>query len=166
MTRALSDADFATSPEERGFEDYHVGAVYEFGHLTMDQDRLLEFAREFDPQPMHADPVFADAGPYAGLIASGWHTGAILLRLYVDHYLPHGAASLGSPGMDELRWPAPVRPGDLLRLRVEIVETKRSRSKPDRGLVIAKTELLNQNDKIVFSASIMNLIMMRDPSAG
>jgi acyl dehydratase len=115
-TRTLSAADFAVPIGDRYFEDYQAGAVYEYGYATVDEAELLAFARRFDPQPIHADAQSAAAGPFGGLIASGWHTGAIFMRLFADHYLSR-VASLASPGIDELRWPAPVRPGDTLRLR-------------------------------------------------
>jgi len=160
-TRTLSAEDFTTAIGARYFEDYQAGAVYEYGYATVDQEELLAFARRFDPQPIHADAAFAAAGPFGGLIASGWHTSAILMRLFADHYLSR-VASLASPGIDELRWPAPVRPGDTLRLRTTIAETRRSRSKPDRGLVFTHAELLNQDDRCVLSLTAMNLLRLRD----
>jgi acyl dehydratase len=108
------------------------------------------------------DTRFAAGGPFGGLIASGWHTAAIAMRLIVGHYLSQ-VASLASPGIDELRWPTPVRPGDSLRLRATTVETRRSRSKPDRGLVRTRAELLNQHDQTVLSLLAMNLIRLRNP---
>ena len=108
------------------------------------------------------DARFADGGPFGGLIASGWHTAGIAMRLIVDHYLSR-VASLASPGVDELRWPTPVRPGDSLRLRTTILDTRRSRSKPDRGLVRTRAELLNQDDQIVLSLLAMNLFRLRNP---
>ncbi len=108
------------------------------------------------------DAEFARSGPFGGLIASGWHTAAIAMRMIVDHYVSK-VASLASPGVDELRWPTPVRPGDLLRVRTTIVETRRSRSKPDRGLVRTRAELLNQQDQTVLSLLAMNLIRLRNP---
>ena len=115
-TRTLSTSDFRVPREDRYFEDYLPGAVYEYGYLTVTEAEILEFARRFDPQPIHIDPEFAAAGPFGGLIASGWHTASMMMRLFADHYLSR-VASLASPGIDELRWPAPVRPGDQLRLR-------------------------------------------------
>ena len=134
-TKTLSADDFAVPIDDRYFEDYVQGAVYEYGYITVTEAEILDFARAFDPQPIHVDPEFAAAGPFHGLIASGWHTAGILMRMFADHCLSK-VASLASPGIDELRWPAPVRPGDSLRLRCTFVETRRSRSKPDRGLVI------------------------------
>ena len=163
-TRTLSEADFAVPVTDRYFEDYQAGAVYEYGHATVDGDELVAFARRFDPQPIHVDTGFAAAGPFGGLIASGWHTGGIFMRLFADHYLSK-AAGLASPGIDELRWPAPVRPGDALRLRTTTTETRRSRSKPDRGLVFTHAELLNADDSVVLSLKAMNLLRLRDRRA-
>jgi acyl dehydratase len=161
-TRTLSD-DFAAPIDDRYFEDYVPGAVYEYGYVTVTEADILDFARQFDPQPMHVDPEFAAQGPFHGLIASGWHTAGIMMRMFVDHYLSR-VASLASPGLDELRWPAPVRPGDSLRLRATVVEARRSRSKPDRGLVRTQSELINQNDEIVLRVTAMNIIGARTPA--
>jgi acyl dehydratase len=167
-TRTLSDDDFTVSIEDRYFEDYSEGAVYEYGHVTVTEAEILNFARAFDPQPIHVDPEFAAEGPFHGLIASGWHTGALMMRLFADHYLSR-VASLASPGIDELRWPAPLRPGDSVRIRVTTVETRRSRSKPDRGLVRSQVELITQNDETVLTLTAMNLLRARgvdEASAG
>lgn len=164
VSRTLSEADFAVPAAERYFEDYRPGAVYEYGYVTVSEADIIAFAEQFDPQPMHVDPASAAGGPFGSLIASGWHTGGILMRLYVRHYLP-GPASLASPGLDELRWPVPVRPGDTLRLRVAVAEARRSGSKPDRGLVRTRAELLNQRDETALSLIAMNLFRLRDPGA-
>lgn len=164
-TRTLSDTDFATTIGDRYFEDYTVGAVYEYGHITVTEAQIVEFARRFDPQPIHTDPRFAATGPFGGLIASGWHTAGILMRLVADHYLSR-VASLASPGVDELRWPAPVRPGDALRLRATTLQARPSRSKPDRGIVHTKAELLNQDDQVVLQLVAMNLILRRPAHDG
>jgi acyl dehydratase len=161
-TQRLSSGDFAVGVADRYFEDYTVGAVYEYGHATVSEADIVAFAERFDPQPIHVDAQFAASGPFGGLIASGWHTAGIAMRMIVDHYLPR-AASLASPGIDELRWPMPVRPGDSLRLRTTIVEARQSRSKPDRGLVRTHAELINQDDKTVLSLIAMNLILLRNP---
>jgi acyl dehydratase len=162
-TRTLSEHDFAVPIDDRYFEDYSPGAVYEYGYITVSEAEILGFARAFDPQPIHVDPAFATEGPFRGLIASGWHTGAIMMRLFADHYLSR-VASLASPGIDELRWPAPLRPGDSVRLRVTVVEARRSRSKPDRGLVRTKAELINQNDRVVLQLTAMNILRARTPA--
>jgi acyl dehydratase len=161
-TRTLSEADFAVDIADRYFEDYAVGAVYEYGYISVSEAEIIAFAERFDPQPIHIDAQFAGRGPFGGLIASGWHTAGIAMRLVVIHYLSR-VASLASPGVDELRWPAPVRPGDSLRLRTTILEARRSRSKPDRGLVRTRAELLNQHDQTVLSLVAMNLLRLRNP---
>jgi acyl dehydratase len=147
-------------PAQRYFEDYHVGMVDEFGDIAVTAQEIVEFARRYDPQSMHVDPVAAAQGPFGGLIASGWHTAAMVMRLFVEHYLSK-VATLPSPGVDELRWVRPVRPGDTLRVRVTVTETKRSRSKPDRGLVRGLVEVLNQNGELVMSNKPMNLMRCR-----
>jgi acyl dehydratase len=159
MLAGMTDA-FAAPIEDRWFEDYQPGAVYEFGYATLTADELVDFATRFDPQPMHVDPVYAAAGPFGGLIASGWHTAGLTMRLLADNYLSK-VASLASPGVDELRWPHPVRPGDVLRLRVEVVEARESRSKPDRGVLRTKAELLNQDDVVVLSLVAVNMVAKR-----
>ena len=106
-----------------------AGAVTEFGPIAVDEAEVIAFARRFDPQPIHTDPAAAAAGPFGGLIASGWHTASLVMRVLVEHYLAR-RASLASPGIDELRWLQPVRPGDVLRVRTTVLEARRSRSKP------------------------------------
>lgn len=151
---------FTTPIDDRWFEDYETGAVYEFGDVTVPEDEILEFARQYDPQPIHTDPAFAAAGPFHGLIASGWHTSSVFMRLFAEHFLSR-VASLASPGVDELRWPSPVRPGDRLRLRVRVLETRPSRSRPDRGIVRTRAQLLNQDDQIVLTLIAINLLQRR-----
>jgi acyl dehydratase len=142
------------------FEDFVEGTTYEFGKVRITQEEILDFARRFDPQPFHTDPEAAKGSVYGGLIASGWHTASLMMRLFVDHYLSP-ASSLGSPGVDEMRWLLPVRPGDVLSTRVTVVETRRSRSKPDRGLVRSFVEVLNQEGDVVMSMKGMNLFRCR-----
>ena len=161
-TRTLSDSNFAVGIDDRYFEDYVAGVVYEYGYTSVSEADIVAFAERFDPQPIHTDAQFADSGPFGGLIASGWHTASLAMRLVVDHYVSR-VASLASPGVDELRWPTPVRPGDSLRLRATVLETRRSLSKPDRGLVRTRAELLNQDDQAVLSLVAMNLIRLRNP---
>jgi acyl dehydratase len=159
-TRTLGEHDFAVPIGDRYLEDYLPGAVYEYGYIEVTEAEILDFARKFDPQPIHVDPAFAASGPFGGLIASGWHTAGIMMRLLADHYLSR-VASLASPGIDELRWPAPLRPGDSVRLRTTIVEARLSRSKPDRGLVRTRGQLINQDDADVLRLEAMNLIARR-----
>jgi acyl dehydratase len=149
--------------EQRWFEDYRPGLVLAFGSIRVEEAEVIEFARRYDPQPFHIDADAAAKGAYGGLIASGWHTGSLMMRLLVEHYLSP-ASSLGSPGLDELRWLAPVRPGDVLSVRVTILETRRSRSKPDRGLVRSRIEVLNQRREVVMSMLALNLTRCRDRS--
>ena len=159
-TRALGGVDFGADIGERWFEDYVAGAVYEYGYLEVSEEEILGFARRFDPQPIHVDPEFAAGGPYGGLIGSGWHSAGLAMRLLADHYLSR-VASLGSPGVDELRWQVPLRPGDTVRLRTTIVETRPSRSKPDRGIVITDAELINQHDGRPITFRAANLLLRR-----
>jgi len=158
----MSTAQFAVPRDDRYFEDYHPGSVYEFGAIDVSEEEVLEFARRFDPQYFHTDPARAAGGPFGGLIASGWHTASLMMRLYADHYVST-VASLGSPGIDELRWTRPVRPGDRLSIRATILEAKRSRSKPDRGLVSSFIEVFNQKREVVMSIRVMNLMLCRSP---
>ncbi len=153
---------FPTPPSDRWFEHYPPGAVFEFGSVTITEQAILDFARQYDPQQMHVDPQWAAQGPFGEVIASGWHTVAVMMRLFVDHYLPSGG--LAAPGIDELRWPRPVRPGDTLRVRVTVLEARRSRSKPDRGLVRSQVEVLNQHDEPVLTMQPINLVRCRPKS--
>jgi acyl dehydratase len=154
---------FTVPAEQRYFEDYVAGSVHEFGSVTVEQDDVIAFARRFDPQVFHVDPEAAQGTIYGGLIASGWHTAGLMMRLFVDHYLSK-VASLGSPGGDELRWNKPVRPGDELTIRVTVQETKRSRSKPDRGIVHSFIEVMNQNREVVMSMKAVNFFFCRQKS--
>ena len=142
------------------FEDYVAGDVFEYGSIALSEDDIVEFARRYDPQYLHVDAQAAGDGPFGGLIASGWHTNAVIMRLFVDNYLP-GTASLASPGIDELRWLRPVRPGDTLRIRVRVVETRTSKTKPDRGVVKSYIEALNGRDEIVVTMLGTNFIARR-----
>jgi len=145
------------------FDDYALGSTYECGSVSIDQASIIAFAKEFDPQPFHVDPVAAAAGPYGGLIASGWHTAALVMRLLVDNYLA-AESSLGSAGLDELRWPHPVRPGDTLRVRATVVESRRSLSKPDRGILKTMVEATNSGGATVMRATAINFILVRPDS--
>ena len=145
------------------FDDYALGSTYECGSVSIDQASMIAFAKEFDPQPFHVDPVAAVAGPYGGLIASGWHTAALVMRLLVENYLA-AESSLGSAGLDELRWPHPVRPGDTLRVRATVVESRRSLSKPDRGIVKTMVEAANSDGATVMRATAINFVLVRPDS--
>jgi acyl dehydratase len=151
---------FASQPDDRYFEDYTPGNVYEFGTITVTEPEIIEFASRFDPQYFHIHPQKALRSRFGGIIASGWHTAGLAMRLYVDHFLSH-VASLASPGVDEVRWPNPVRPGDTLKVRVTILEARPSRSKQDRGIVRAKIEAINQKDELVLSMVGISIIGRR-----
>lgn len=151
---------FDREVHERYFEDYEPGSVHEYGEIEVEAGDIIDFANRFDPQFFHVDPIAAEQGPFQGLIASGWHTAGMMMSLFVDHYLSH-VASLGASGVDELRWPRPVRPGDTLRLRATVIDAVASKSKPDRGVVRTRAELINQNGELVFSAVVPNILLRR-----
>ncbi len=153
-------ANFAVPVTQRYFEDYVTGTTFEYGEISLRADEIIEFAKRFDPQPIHIDPEAAERGPFAGLIASGWHTAGVMMRLLADHYISH-VASMASPGVDEIRWLKPVRPGDTLSIRVTVLETKRSRSKPDRGVVQSLVEVMNQNKEVVMTLKPMSIVKCR-----
>jgi acyl dehydratase len=163
-TRTLTEHDFATPVDDRYYEDYAPGAVYEYGYLEVTEAEIVAFARAFDPQPIHIDPGFAASGPFGGLIASGWHTAGIFTRLYVAHFVSR-PASLASPGVDELRWPVPLRPGDSVRIRTTISQARRSQSRPDRGIVTTHGQLINQHDQDVLRLDLVNIFACRPASA-
>jgi acyl dehydratase len=144
------------------WEDFKVGAVDELAGPTLTEESIIEFASKYDPQYFHTDPEAAKASMFGGLIASGWHTVSLCMRLICDAYLSH-AASLGSPGVNEVRWLKPVRPGDTLALRMTVVETKPSSSKPDRGTVLHRWEILNQNKEIVMRMEGYGMFSRRNP---
>ncbi len=154
---------FSTPSTDRYFEDYTVGATYVCGSFSLSQEAIIAFASQYDPQMMHVDPDLAANGPFGGIIASGWHTIAAAMRLTVDNFLPHNG--LAAPGIDELRWPRPVRPGDTLTLHATVREARRSRSKPDRGLLRTLLEVLNQHGEVVMSMQPTNMVRVRHPAA-
>ena len=133
----------------RYLEDFHAGEVIELGTHRVSAEEIVAFARQFDPQYFHTDPERARASPFGGLIASGWHSCAIYMRLTVDGFISHVAESLGSPGVDGIRWLKPVRPGDTLKGRVTIVDVIPSKSRADRGTIKTLGQLLNQNGEVV-----------------
>ncbi len=148
----------------RYFEDYLLGTTYECGTISFDEASIINFAKEFDPQPFHVNPVAAASGPFGGLIASGWHTAALTMRLLVENYLS-AEASLGGAGADEVRWPYPVRPGDTLRVRATVVESRRSLSKPDRGIIKTLAEAANQDGRTVMRCTAINFLRVRPAPA-
>ncbi|MCZ6622686.1 MAG: MaoC family dehydratase [Deltaproteobacteria bacterium] len=156
----MNSSSFTVSVENRYFGDYVTGSVHEFGSIAVELDEVITFGKRFVPLPYHTDPELAKESIYGGLIASGWHTAGLMMRLYSDHYLSK-VANLGSPGVDELRWDKPVRPGDELSIRVTVLETKLSSSKPDRGIVRSFVEVLNQNREVVMSLKSVNFVRSR-----
>ena len=120
------------------------------GSVTVSESDIINFARQYDPQPMHVDPTRARSTIYGGLIASGWHTVSLFMRLLVEN-LVSKTDSLGSPGVDELRWPLPVRPGDTLSGQMEILETRVSSSRPNMGIVRWRGEVRNQSGQVVLT---------------
>ena len=152
---------FATTTDHRYFEDYVAGSVHEFGTIAVEPDEVVSFGRRFVPLSYHTDLDAAKKSIYGRLIASGWHTAGLMMRLYTDNYLSH-VANLGSPGCDELRWDKPVYPGDDLSIRVTVLEARRSESKPDRGIVRSFVEVLNQKRDIVMSLKMVNFIRCRE----
>jgi acyl dehydratase len=144
----------------RYFEDYVPGTTVDCGSFSLSEAEIIAFAKEYDPQPFHVDPVAAKDGPFGGLIASGWHTTSMMMRLLVDGYVSP-ESSLGAAGVDELRWPKPVRPGDKLHVRATVLEARRSSSKPDRGIVKTLMELTNRDGDLVMKATAINFIRLR-----
>jgi acyl dehydratase len=141
----------------RYLEDFEPGSIHPAGRVQLSEEEILEFARRYDPQVFHVDPEAARASIYGGLIASGWQTVAVTMRQLVDHVFGD-SASMGSPGVDEIRWLRPVRPGDTLFPRVTVLETRVSRSKPDRGVLRFRVDVDNQDGEPTMSmvgASIM-----------
>ena len=153
-------SNFPVLPDQRFFEDYKPGQVYDLGTTTVNEAEIIEFARQFDPQPFHLDPVKAATTQFGGIVASGWHTISLVMRVFVDHYLPR-VASLGSPGTEDIRWLIPLRPGDTLRIRATVLEARPSRSKPDRGVVRTRVEATNQRDELVLSMIAVSLLSRR-----
>ena len=130
------------------FEDFEVGAVIELGAVEVSHDEIVEFAERYDPQPFHTDPAAAAASPYGGLIASGWQTCALYMRQLYDGLI-RDSTSLGSPGMEELRWLAPVRPGDVLAATYTVENVADSSTNPARGTVMFRAEFTNQDGVVV-----------------
>jgi acyl dehydratase len=142
------------------FEDFTVGAELTSPGLTITEAQIIDFAMKFDPQPFHVDVTAAAASPFGGLIASGFHTAALSFRLFWQTGAITGG-SLGSPGLDELRWLRPVRPGDTLHVVAKVLEAKRSTSKPDRGVVKMSYTTLNQNGEAVMTLIGNQLLKVR-----
>jgi acyl dehydratase len=149
------------TPGARYFDDFEPGERFESAPLVITEALILEFARFYDPQPFHTDPIAAKSSFYGGLIASGLQTIAITFKLFFETGVM-AACSLGSPGLDEVRWKLPVRPGDTLRVVTEVLERRPSTSKPDRGIVRVRYTTLNQRDETVMTL-MGNQLLSRRP---
>lgn len=152
------------APVTRYFEDYVPGLSFDCGSFTLDQAEIIAFGEEYDPQPFHVDPEAAKDGPFGGIIASGWQTTSMMMRKVVGGFLS-AESSLGAAGVDEIRWPRPVRPGDTLDVRAAVLEARRSRSKPDRGIVRSRLEVTNQDGGIVMTVIATNFVLARHAEA-
>src|SRR5260370_42323462 len=144
---------------ERYLEDFAVGQTFGPGRLRIDKERVLAFAAEFDPQPFHLDEAAARRSIFGGLAASGWHTAAVTMRLMIETELKPAGGIIGA-GLDECRWPRPVRPGDELRVECEVTEVRPSKSRPEQGLIKLRTTTLNQDDEPVL-VHVVNLLVLR-----
>lgn len=143
------------------WEDFYPGRVFEAGGISLSEDEIIEFATKYDPQPFHTDRKKAEQSVFGGLIASGWQTAGICMRLLCDLYLLD-SASLGSPGVDDVRWVKPVRPGDTLRLKSTVLETRASASRPDMGTVRSRSEVYNQHGELVMHMSGVGMFRKRN----
>ena len=146
--------------EDKYFEDYEAGRVYKLGSVRVELAEVIEFATRYDPQYFHIDESRAKESIYGGVIASGWHTASMMMRVFADNFLSD-VSSMGSPGLDELRWYHPVRPGDTLFVSAIVLETRLSKSKPDRGVMRTRTEVHNQHHELVLSSTAANFMRRR-----
>ena len=146
------------------FEDFRVGETIEMGRRLVDRDEVIRFAKEFDPQPFHVDEAAAKDSFFGGLIASGWHTVGMVMRMMCDSYLLD-SASLGSPGVDNVKWLHPVRPGDTIRATRTVMEARTSKSKPDVGIVKSRWEVYNQDEVLVMTMDGYGMFRVRNPGA-
>jgi acyl dehydratase len=144
----------------RHWEDFQPGQVTELGPVEVTEAEIVEFARRYDPQPFHVDAAAAKDGPFGGLIASGWHTTALFMGMFVRAILLD-SASLGSPGVDGIRWTAPVRPGDSLTARVTITDVQPSATNSGRGTVFTTNEVFNQNGELVMTLNARGFFARR-----
>ena len=155
----MSDADM------QYFEDIAVGATQAFGNYAVTRDEVMDFARRYDPQPFHLSDEAAAATHFGRLSASGWHTCAMTMAMLVETLKSHRQAGLGSPGIDELRWLKPVYPGDTIRCESEVLEKRRSASRPEMGIFKSRLTVFNQDDVAVMTMVSNGLIATRDSGA-
>jgi acyl dehydratase len=142
------------------FDDFEVDRLIDAGSYTVTEEEIIDFAKQFDPQPFHVDRTAAAQSVYGGIIASGWHTCSLMMRLVVTGVLGD-AAGLGSPGVDEIRWLKPVRGGDKLMVTIKVLECLPSTSKPDRGVVVMTWEAKNQRGEVVATLRSLGLFQRR-----
>jgi acyl dehydratase len=142
------------------FEDFHPGQEIDLGTRSVSEDEIIAFASQFDPQPFHVDPEAAAGSIYGGVIASGWHTCSMMMRMVVDGLMAR-SSSMGSPGLDGVRWLRPVRPGDTLQVRYVTKDVKASNSRPDRGVVWSKWVATNQHGEVVCTIEGMGMFARR-----
>ena len=147
------------------FEDIAVGAKQAFGRYEVTRAEVLEFARKYDSQPFHLDDEAAARTHFGRLSASGWHTCAMTMAMLVENMKRHAQAGLGSPGVEDLRWLKPVYPGDTLRCESEVLEKRRSRSRPEMGIFKSRLKVFNQNDEPVLAMTSIGLVAVRDRAA-
>ncbi len=146
------------------YEDLKVGSTAQFGNYVVTREEVIDFATKYDPQPFHLDDEAAAQTYFGRLSASGWHTGAMMMAMMVANMQGHEpTASLGSPGLDELRWIKPVYPGDTLRMESTLLEKRRSASRPEMGITKTRSTVFNQHDEPVLSVIANALIRVRDP---
>lgn len=148
----------------RYWEDFKVGEVEQIGGRRVDKEEVIAFAKQYDPQPFHVDEAAAKQSMYGGLIASGWHTCSMVMRMMCDTYMLQ-SASVGSPGIDNLKWLKPVRPGDTISARRTTLETRASKSKPDIGIVNNLWEVFNQDGEMVMSMQGYGMFRRRNPGS-
>ena len=148
-------------PKEHYLEDFAVGQTFKSGSITVTSDEIKRFASQFDPQPFHLDEASAATSFFGGLVASGWHTAALTMRMIVDSDLKIAGGSIGA-GAEELRWPRPVRPGDTLHTISDVLEVRPSKSRPDQGIIKMRTQTFNQDDQLVM-VFVANMIVPRRP---
>ena len=144
------------------YEDIEVGVVRRFGSKQVTREEVIDFAGKYDPQPFHLDDQAAANTHFGRLSASGWHTGSMAMRMMVDNMKEHEQAGLGSPGIEDLRWLTPVYPGDTRRCETEVLEKRRSASRPEMGLFKSRLTVFNQHDAPVMTMVSTGLIRVRD----
>jgi acyl dehydratase len=146
------------------WEDFTPGRVTEYGPRQVTRDEIIGFAAEFDPQPMHLDEEAGRASMLGGLAASGWHTCCVMMRIIADGFLLD-SSSMGGPGVDEVRWLAPLRPGDDVTVRASVLETRASKSRPHMGFVKFRFEVLNASGAVLMTAATSLMFGRREPAA-